>query len=117
VCVCVHVFACVCIMSFVSAPPNQCVCAHDIYMCVYVCVCVCSLKYHQRYITQEGVGSVTFADFDGDGAMDFLFPVCVPAGSCSQKNEIHILYNKVEGGISVYLLLLLLLLICMYMCV
>jgi integrin alpha FG-GAP repeat containing protein 1 len=41
----------------------------------------------------QGRGQVTFGDFDADGAVDMLFPICYPASDCSITNEIRIFYN------------------------
>lgn len=50
-----------------------------------------SLKY--TFTAVPGRGQVTFADFDGDGSVDILFPVCYPAGTCAEVNELRIYYN------------------------
>ena len=50
-----------------------------------------SLKY--TFAAVPGRGQVTFADYDGDGAVDILFPVCYPADTCSDVNEIRVYYN------------------------
>jgi len=50
--------------------------------------------FHRAYQLPNGTGQLSYADFDGDGNIDVLFPVCWPAGSCSQDNSIHIIYNQ-----------------------
>ena len=45
---------------------------------------------------RRGVGQVTFMDFDGDGNIDILFPVCWPEDSCDIDNAIEIFYNIVR---------------------
>eukprot|EP01105_Mastigella_eilhardi_P009961 TRINITY_DN2335_c0_g1_i3.p1 TRINITY_DN2335_c0_g1~~TRINITY_DN2335_c0_g1_i3.p1 ORF type:complete len:450 (-),score=94.04 TRINITY_DN2335_c0_g1_i3:54-1403(-) len=40
----------------------------------------------------RGAGQASFADFDRDGAIDLLFPVCYPKSSCEQVNELWIVY-------------------------
>lgn len=50
-----------------------------------------SQKY--TFTAVAGRGQATFADFDGDGAVDILFPVCYPADTCKDVNEIRIYYN------------------------
>jgi integrin alpha FG-GAP repeat containing protein 1 len=40
-----------------------------------------------------GRGQVSFGDFDGDGAVDLMFPVCYPASNCSMVNEMRMYYN------------------------
>ena len=42
----------------------------------------------------EGSGIASFVDFDGDGNVDIVFHVCWPALTCTEKNELQILYNK-----------------------
>lgn len=51
-----------------------------------------SLK--QTFASVAGRGQVTFADFDGDGAVDMLFPVCYPSDTCETTNELRIYYNS-----------------------
>ncbi|GAM21505.1 hypothetical protein SAMD00019534_046800 [Acytostelium subglobosum LB1] len=41
-----------------------------------------------------GTGQITFADFDGDGDLDMVYPVCYPAGTCSEVNELYLVYNS-----------------------
>eukprot|EP01132_Coremiostelium_polycephalum_P006111 gene6111-7615_t len=42
----------------------------------------------------KGVGQITFSDFDGDGDLDMLYPVCWPANNCSEVNSIYLVYNS-----------------------
>jgi hypothetical protein len=51
----------------------------------------------KTFLAHDGAGAVTFADFDADGNMDLLFPVCLPARTCSVENSIHIFYNQVSS--------------------
>ncbi|EGG17210.1 putative integrin alpha FG-GAP repeat-containing protein [Cavenderia fasciculata] len=41
----------------------------------------------------QGAGQVTFTDFDGDGDLDILFPVCWPMENCTIVNTIYLVYN------------------------
>jgi len=69
---------------------------------------VWEFKHHQYTLKEtfslpEGTGRVSFADVDGDGAMDLLFTECTPAPSCSHHNRVHIAFNvqpKVCEGVS-----------------
>ena len=46
-----------------------------------------------------GAGVPSFEDMDGDGAIDMVVPVCLPAATCAETNEIHIFYNaQVSAG-------------------
>ncbi|KAJ3160679.1 hypothetical protein HDU86_000438 [Geranomyces michiganensis] len=45
--------------------------------------------FSQQYALPAGSGPVTFADIDGDGAMDMIFPTC-DSSDC----YIHVLYNQ-----------------------
>ncbi|KAG9301641.1 hypothetical protein G9A89_016711 [Geosiphon pyriformis] len=47
--------------------------------------------YSRSYELPKGVGQVSFADMDGDGTIDMVFPVCEEK---NKKCEIHIAYNK-----------------------
>ncbi|KAJ5068550.1 t-cell immunomodulatory protein [Anaeramoeba ignava] len=51
-------------------------------------------EFYKEYLAPNGAGQVSFADFNSDGAIDMIFPVCYPAKTCSEKNEIHIVFNK-----------------------
>jgi integrin alpha FG-GAP repeat containing protein 1 len=50
----------------------------------------------QRVPLPPGVGHMSVQDFDGDGALDLTFPVCLPARDCSVSNQVYILYNKAK---------------------
>lgn len=55
------------------------------------------MKQHDTYgriKSVPGQGQLTFADFDGDGNIDILFPVCDPYPSCSKENSIKIIFNQ-----------------------
>lgn len=55
------------------------------------------MKQHNLYSrikSVPGQGQLTFADFDGDGNIDILFPVCDPYPSCSNENSIKIIFNQ-----------------------
>ncbi len=43
-----------------------------------------------------GAGGVVLVDVDADGALDLVFPVCLPGGAagCGQKSELHVVYNQ-----------------------
>ena len=41
----------------------------------------------------DGARQVSFADIDRDGIEDIIFPICLGI-NCSNKSEIHIVYNK-----------------------
>jgi len=41
-----------------------------------------------------GTGQIAFSDIDGDGTIDVLFPVCYPAESCAEANEVHVFFNQ-----------------------
>ncbi|KAI8907014.1 hypothetical protein DFJ77DRAFT_514148 [Powellomyces hirtus] len=46
-------------------------------------------KYSKEHALPLGAGQVTFADIDGDGAMDLIFP------TCDDKDcHIHVIYNQ-----------------------
>ncbi|ORX98916.1 integrin alpha N-terminal domain-containing protein [Basidiobolus meristosporus CBS 931.73] len=47
-------------------------------------------KLGQEGDLPNGAGPVSFADMDGDGTMDMVFPVCPNNDAC----EIHIVYNQ-----------------------
>ena len=38
-------------------------------------------------------GRKSTENLDADGSIDVLFPVCYPKPNCTEKNEIHVLYN------------------------
>ncbi|EFA85052.1 putative integrin alpha FG-GAP repeat-containing protein [Heterostelium album PN500] len=42
----------------------------------------------------RGAGQITFADFDGDGDLDMLYPVCWPPENCSEVNDLYLVYNS-----------------------
>lgn len=50
--------------------------------------------FSKRKILPAGAGAISFTDFDGDGGVDILFPVCDPPGSCTTENSIHIFFNQ-----------------------
>ncbi|KAK9767766.1 hypothetical protein K7432_002149 [Basidiobolus ranarum] len=47
-------------------------------------------KLGQQGTLPDGAGPVSFADMDGDGTMDMIFPVCPNGADCT----IHIVYNQ-----------------------
>eukprot|EP01130_Rhizamoeba_saxonica_P017235 TRINITY_DN8271_c0_g2_i1.p1 TRINITY_DN8271_c0_g2~~TRINITY_DN8271_c0_g2_i1.p1 ORF type:complete len:658 (+),score=140.74 TRINITY_DN8271_c0_g2_i1:28-1974(+) len=52
-------------------------------------------EYHSSTeIDIPGAGRITFSDFDGDGNIDMLIPVCLPKGSCEDVNQVQIIYNQ-----------------------
>jgi len=59
-------------------------------------------KKHASIALPQGVGQISFADFNRDGSIDMLFPVCWPAADCSEVNSI-VLVNNVQlplcGGV------------------
>lgn len=42
----------------------------------------------------KGSGQISFADFDRDGNLDFIIPVCYPAPNCTKENSIKVIFNK-----------------------
>eukprot|EP01116_Phalansterium_solitarium_P000950 TRINITY_DN10777_c0_g1_i1.p1 TRINITY_DN10777_c0_g1~~TRINITY_DN10777_c0_g1_i1.p1 ORF type:complete len:720 (-),score=218.54 TRINITY_DN10777_c0_g1_i1:42-2201(-) len=48
-----------------------------------------------------GAGQVSFADFNGDGTMDMLFPVCYPPDSCAVNNSLQVVFNQQKPMCSV----------------
>lgn len=52
-----------------------------------------SFRFLEKHPLPDGVGQITVADFDADGTIDVLFPVCWPPGTCEMDNSIHVLYN------------------------
>ncbi|KAF2074710.1 hypothetical protein CYY_003986 [Polysphondylium violaceum] len=48
----------------------------------------------QSLVFPDGTGQITFSDFDGDGDIDMLYPVCWPINNCSQVNSIYLVYNS-----------------------
>eukprot|EP01027_Heterolobosea_sp_BB2_P010513 GEZU01015426.1.p1 GENE.GEZU01015426.1~~GEZU01015426.1.p1 ORF type:complete len:555 (-),score=101.01 GEZU01015426.1:23-1447(-) len=45
-------------------------------------------------ISAPWAGRPSFADFDRDGAMDFVYPVCSPYPSCANVNSLVIRFNQ-----------------------
>ncbi|KAG2373530.1 hypothetical protein C9374_011993 [Naegleria lovaniensis] len=52
------------------------------------------LQLNSTLNAPKGAGRPVFIDVDHDGDLDMLYPVCYPIDSCSEVNEIHILYNN-----------------------
>ncbi|KAF0982205.1 hypothetical protein FDP41_012066 [Naegleria fowleri] len=52
------------------------------------------LQLNSTLNAPKGAGRPVFLDIDHDGDLDMLYPVCYPLDSCSETNEIHILYNN-----------------------
>lgn len=50
-------------------------------------------KLHSTSALPAGAGQISFSDFDRDGNLDFLFPVCYPQPNCTQVNAIYIVFN------------------------
>ncbi|KYR01791.1 putative integrin alpha FG-GAP repeat-containing protein [Tieghemostelium lacteum] len=46
------------------------------------------------YDFPPGTGQITFSDFDGDGDLDMLYPVCWPLNNCTEVNSIFLVYNQ-----------------------
>jgi integrin alpha FG-GAP repeat containing protein 1 len=46
------------------------------------------------FVLDPGAGRPTFADVNRDGTLDLIVPVCYPADTCSQTNQIVIYYNS-----------------------
>ncbi|KAI8381145.1 uncharacterized protein BYT42DRAFT_565436 [Radiomyces spectabilis] len=49
-------------------------------------------KMAQQFDLPRGAGSISFADMDGDGSVDMIFPVCN-----NDKCQIHVVYNQQMG--------------------
>jgi len=48
----------------------------------------------QTLVFPDGTGQITFSDFDGDGDLDLVYPVCWPINNCSEVNSIYLVYNS-----------------------
>lgn len=44
-----------------------------------------------RWQLPAGAGQLVATDFDGDGTLDLVFPVCNPPGSCSKESSLHVM--------------------------
>ena len=42
----------------------------------------------------RGHGPISVADFSASGSLDMAFAVCDPPEDCSQRNEIHVIFNQ-----------------------
>jgi len=51
------------------------------------------LQLNRTMDAPAGTGRPIFFDIDMDGDLDMLYTVCYPINTCSDVNEIHILYN------------------------
>jgi integrin alpha FG-GAP repeat containing protein 1 len=49
-------------------------------------------RLHSTVDLPQGVGQISFADMDADGAVDMVYPTCV-----DNKCTIHVVYNKQMG--------------------
>ena len=47
-----------------------------------------------RWQLPVGAGQLTVTDFDGDGTLDVVFPVCNPPETCSQESSLHVMLGK-----------------------
>jgi integrin alpha FG-GAP repeat containing protein 1 len=52
-----------------------------------------TLSLHQVVPLPDGHGQISAVDVDADGRLDLVFPVCWPRGECTERNELHIMYN------------------------
>jgi len=52
-----------------------------------------NFTFYQRLLGITGAGQLSFADFDGDGNIDVLVPICVGV-NCSIQSAVKILYNS-----------------------
>jgi len=52
-----------------------------------------SLQFDKTFVLPFGAGQPTFADFDADGTIDLLLPICNPEPSCSEENAIYVIFN------------------------
>lgn len=50
-------------------------------------------KLDKVFKASVGAGQVTFADFNGDGTMDLLYPQCWPRENCTEANTIRVVFN------------------------
>ena len=47
-----------------------------------------------RWQLPIGAGQLVATDFDGDGTLDLVFPVCNPPGSCSKESSLHVMLGQ-----------------------
>jgi len=52
------------------------------------------LTYKQSFKPPKGAGQMSWVDFDRDGNIDLVIPVCYPQPTCSQENYIAIYINQ-----------------------
>ncbi|EFC42645.1 predicted protein [Naegleria gruberi] len=51
------------------------------------------LKLNTTINLPKGAGRPVILDFDHDGDMDILYPVCYPLDTCEETNELHVIFN------------------------
>ncbi|KAL6065865.1 Integrin alpha N-terminal domain-containing protein [Balamuthia mandrillaris] len=42
----------------------------------------------------DGAGQPLFADMNGDGTIDIVYPICIPTNTCTTENSLIIVYNE-----------------------
>ena len=47
-----------------------------------------------RWQLPIGAGQLIATDFDGDGTLDLVFPVCNPPGSCTKESSLHVMLGQ-----------------------
>ena len=50
-------------------------------------------RLQASYPLPVGAAQISVGDVDGDGTMDILVPVCRPAATCADANELHVIFN------------------------